>query len=147
VDEAQRPERPVVTEDGLSDAQHHRVDHQPELIDEAVLDQPAHQLGAPDHVDVGAVLLLQRGDCLVDVAFEHPRVLQLERVRERRRRHVLRLRVQRLGDHLLLLGRLRPVRGEDLVRAASEQEAAHLDDALEHPPLGEVVEVSACRRR
>jgi hypothetical protein len=40
----------------LPPAQQDRVDHQPEVVDEAALDQRLHELGAPDHVQIGAVL-------------------------------------------------------------------------------------------
>ena len=101
--------------------------------------QRLDQLGAADHVHVIAVFLLQRAHRVGDVALEQRRVLPAERLAERRRRHVLRLRVQRLCDHLLLLRRVRPVGREDLVGAAPEQEAARLDDAPERPPPGGLV--------
>jgi hypothetical protein len=94
-----------------------RIDHHPELVDEVVLDQRLHELGAAYHVKVLAVLLLQRGHGLGDITTEDRRVLPLQRLGERPRRHVLRQRVQRLGDDLLLLGGGRPVSREDLVGA------------------------------
>jgi hypothetical protein len=55
-------------------------------------------------VEVAAVLLLQCRHGLGDRALQHGRVLPVERVLERRRGDVLRLRVEGLGDDLLLLG-------------------------------------------
>src|SRR6266487_5261607 len=83
VDELQRP-RPAaaVPEDALAGAQDDRVDHQPELVDKVVLYQRLHQLRAAEHVQIAAVLLLQRGHGLGDVALEHGRVLPGERFRE-----------------------------------------------------------------
>ena len=44
VDESQRPERPVVAEDPLAATEDDRVDHQPQLVDEAFLEQCPHEL-------------------------------------------------------------------------------------------------------
>jgi hypothetical protein len=39
VDEPQRPERAILAKEALAAAEDERVDHQPELVDEVVLDQ------------------------------------------------------------------------------------------------------------
>jgi hypothetical protein len=63
------PEHTVIAEQTLPSADHDRVEHQPELVDQAVLEQGLHQLAAADHVQVPAVLLLQSDDGLgVEVA-------------------------------------------------------------------------------
>src|SRR6266540_3415619 len=80
LDESQWPERTVVAEDSLAAAQDEWVDHQPELIDEVVLDQRLYQLGAPDHLQIRVVLLLQFGHGLGDATMKYRRVLPLERV-------------------------------------------------------------------
>ena len=47
VEEAQRPELPVIAEDPLAAAHHQRVKHYPELIDQVVLDEDLHQQRFP----------------------------------------------------------------------------------------------------
>jgi hypothetical protein len=49
---------------------------------------------------------------------------------------------KRLGEDVLLLGRVRPVGREALVGAASEQETARRGEVLDHPLHGDVVEVA-----
>ena len=62
VDDPQWPPHAVVLEDALAAAEHERIDHQPVLVHQVVPDQRAHELRAPDHVDIAAVRLLQRRD-------------------------------------------------------------------------------------
>ena len=51
-DEPQRPERAVIAEEPLAAAHDDRVDHQPELVDEVMLDQRLDQLGVADRQQV-----------------------------------------------------------------------------------------------
>jgi hypothetical protein len=60
---------------------------------------------------------------------------------EARRRHVLRLRVQRLRDDLFRPADVRPVGRERFVGAASEHEATRPGEVVDHPLTGDVVEV------
>ena len=78
VDELQMPKHAVVPEDALTAAQHDRVDHQLELVDQVVLNQRLDQLRAANYKQITAVLLLQRDHCLGDIALDHCRVLPLE---------------------------------------------------------------------
>ena len=52
----------------------------PELIHQVVGEQRPHQLAAADHVQVAAILLLQREHGLGEVALEHGGVLPLQRL-------------------------------------------------------------------
>src|SRR5205823_8954524 len=85
------PARPIVPEDAFSASDDERVDHHPELVDEVLLNQRLYQAGAPDDVQITAVLLLQRSHRASKVASEQRRVLPLKRLGESRRRDVLGL--------------------------------------------------------
>src|SRR5918996_5887786 len=91
LDEPQRPECAVFKEDAFPAAKDDGVDHQPELVDQVVLDQGPNQLRAPDDQQIVAILLLQRRHRLGDVAPEQPRVVPLQWLGEGRRPNVLPL--------------------------------------------------------
>jgi predicted ATPase len=63
-----RLRRAAVAEEPFAAAHDNWVDHQPILVDEVVLHQRLHEPRAADHVEVSAVLLLQREHGLCDIA-------------------------------------------------------------------------------
>src|SRR5947207_8143917 len=60
-----------LSEQALAAAEHDREDHQPVLVDKAVLLQAVDQAAASRHQDVAAGLRLQPGDLGGDVAPDH----------------------------------------------------------------------------
>src|SRR5918995_2808033 len=82
------------------------------------------------NLDLVSLLALQRLDVLGDVARDQDRVVPLDPV-ERRRGDVLAGAVEVVGDRSLVIG---PVRGEDLVRTAAEQQLVGLGpgDPVDH---------------
>ena len=57
VDEPQRLLVARLAEEALAASEHDREDHQPQLVDEVVLEQRLHELGAAVDDDVAVVLL------------------------------------------------------------------------------------------
>jgi hypothetical protein len=88
------------------------------------------QVGAADHVDLTAVLALERTDLLGDVAAQHGRVVPVPAL-ERPRRDVLRHGVELARDGILVADQ-RPVGAEDLVRPPPEQQRLAALGVLDH---------------
>ena len=118
VDEPQRLLVARLAEEALAASEHDGEDHQPELVDEVVLDQRLHEPGAAVDDDVAVLLLLQLRDFLHDVALQHRRVVPLGLIQGR-------------GDDVLghvveLVGELavprRPGLGKALVGHAPQQQ-------------------------
>lgn len=57
----------AVGEQPLPTAQRYRVDHQPERIDQVVLDQCLNEVAATPNVQVGSWLLLDLGDLFCNI--------------------------------------------------------------------------------
>ena len=114
---------PASWEEPLAAAEEHREDHQPVLVDEAVLDQRVRERGAAGDEDRAAVALLQLRDRCRDVALEQRRVVPVE-LRQGCRCDVFRHRV-----HLVrkVAFPRRPRLGEALVGDAPEQERLGLE--------------------
>src|SRR5207342_1122842 len=79
VSQPQRSERAVVAEQALAAARHQRVDHQPELVQQAQGHQGLDEPGAADHMQVLTPLRLQCAHGRTDVASQQPRILPAER--------------------------------------------------------------------
>ena len=110
-------------------ADHHREDHQPQLVDELVFDQRFDQGGAAGDEDRGSLAGLQLADPVdVLVACDQVRVLPLERLRQGRGDDVLRHRVDLLGELPLAL---RPGAGEAFVGHPAEQVRLRLERLVE----------------
>src|SRR5215208_2137660 len=101
VDEIQRLLMPPRLKQTLSTAHHDRVDHEPELVEEVVLQQRPDQGRAAGYRDILARLLLEPGDLLGDVVPDQGRVLPLEGLLEGPRDHVLLDAVHPRGDRVL----------------------------------------------
>src|SRR5262245_2435203 len=106
-----------VRERALAAAQDRREDHQPELVDEVVLEQRSHERAAAVDEDRARGLVLELLEPAHDVAGDDSRVVPL-RVLERVRDDDLRVRVDLVGE--LPFAR-RPGLCEALVRHAAEQ--------------------------
>src|ERR687897_2900930 len=78
--QAQRPLVARRPEQALAVAQDDRVDHQPQLVDEPVLEQPLHERGAAVDDDVAVDLPLELLDRLTQVAAQHRCVVPLGRL-------------------------------------------------------------------
>jgi hypothetical protein len=101
-----------------------------------VREQRLDEAGAAVHRELRAVVRLQRGDVLGDVALDERGVVPFDPV-ERGRGDVLAHGVQLVRDRALVV---RPMRGEDLVRAAPEHQLVRprpVRDGLPH----DVVEI------
>jgi hypothetical protein len=107
-----------LAEQSLAGAEHDREDHQPQLVDEVVLDQGLHELGTAVYDDVAVALLRQLRDLVDQVAGEDGRVGP-GRVAQGRGHHVLRHGVERVGELPLALG---PGGREALVGPPAEQQ-------------------------
>ena len=153
LDEAKRLLVARLAEEPLARSEDDREDHHAQLVDEVVLDQRLHELGAAVDDDVGVDIVLELGDLGRDVALEHGGVVPLGLV-ERRGDDVLRHRVELVGELALAPG---PGVGEAFVGAAPDQEAVGRHRLLElelvavvaavelEAPAG-VIEVLATRR-
>src|SRR5919204_2085199 len=75
VDEAQALLVARVAEEPLPIPEHDREDHQPELVDEVVLEERLHEPGTPVDDDVALLLPSQLRDLLRDVSPEDRRVV------------------------------------------------------------------------
>jgi hypothetical protein len=114
----------------------HREDHQPKLVDEAVLQQPVNERPAPGHEDDSVDLFLEPRHFLGDVTPEECGVVPVHLV-ERARDHVLRHLVH-LVREAGLVGSPGPRCGEALVGHSPQQER------LRFERLVELVRVLAC---
>jgi hypothetical protein len=83
-----------------------------------VLEPGLKEAGTTVNLDLGAVLALARGDVFRDVAGDQGGIAPVQLL-ERSRGHVLASVVELIGDRAVAI---RPVRGEDLVRPAAEQQ-------------------------
>src|SRR5918992_2710490 len=121
----------------LSLAEDDREHHQPQLVDEVVLEQRLHELRAP----VDDELAVELAHLFDDVALEDRRVRPL-RVLERGRDHVLRHRVEPVCELPRAAG---PGLGEALVGHAAEQHGVRVHglDGLELVALVAAVEREA----
>src|SRR5215207_176391 len=86
----------------LSAPHDYGMDHEAELIEEAVSQQRPDQGRAAGYRDVLARLLLEPRDLLCDIVPDQGRVLPFERLLERRRDHVLPDAVHTRGDRDLI---------------------------------------------
>ncbi len=118
-----------LAEQALAAAQYDGEDHQPQLVDEIVLEQRVNQLGASGDQDHAVDLVLQLLDLLDDVAAEDRRVVPVGLL-QRRRDHVLRHRVH-LVREADLVAVVRPRGGEALVGHAPEQLCVGLADLVQ----------------
>src|SRR6266536_691038 len=114
----QLEDRPLV-EEALPAPEHDRMDHEAALVDEAVLQQRAHQLAAAGDQDVLARLLLQLRHLRGDVPADDARVGPLGLV-QGRRDDVLGHRVHPVGE-ADVVGHRRPGLGEALVGQAPQE--------------------------
>ena len=118
-----------VGEQALALAQDDREDHQPVLIDQPVLGQGVHQLGAALDEQVAAGLVLDRRDLGRDVAAQHGGVAPGRFAgRQGARYDVLMDAVHPLAE--VIAAHARPRRGEPLVGDPAEQERPGLEQFL-----------------
>lgn len=120
VGQGQRARHRALAEQALAAAEHEREDPQAELVDEVVPQQGLDQLAAAGHLQFAAGLALEPRDFGGDVASQQHRMAPARRV-ERARGDVLAHAVE-LGRDRVVVADVGPVRGEDLVRLAPEQE-------------------------
>src|SRR5580700_4866859 len=106
-----------LAEEALAGPEHDRVDRQPQLVGEVVLDQRVYELEAGGDDDVPRQLLLQRRDLAHHVALEHRRVVP-RGIMEGRGHDVLGLAVQPVRQGASPRW---PPRGEELVGAPAQQ--------------------------
>ena len=78
--EPQRAPLAVVGEHAPASAQHERIDHEPDAVDEVALEERADEGEAADDVQVVAVLALERVDRVRQIALEQRGVLPGERL-------------------------------------------------------------------
>src|SRR6266511_2987013 len=102
-----------------------------DLVDEIVAHERLREVSTAVHLELPPGVGLQPGDPLGDVALDERRVVPLDRV-ERPRRDVFRHPIQHRGDPVVGVGDAGPVRGEDLVRLAPEQEPVRGGDRVFH---------------
>ena len=130
VDRAHRRRKDAVVEQAATGAEHQRIGHQAEAVDELVLQQRLEQLAASPDLQLVAGFVLQRPHRGDDVAGHEVRgvgVLAAPRgigLAERAGHDVLGQRVDRRGDGVGRFGLVGPVAAEDLERPATEQEGA-----------------------
>src|SRR5215208_7289475 len=105
----------------LSAPHDYGMDHEPQLVEEAFLQQRPDQGRTAGYGDVLARLLLELGDLLGDVVLYQGRVLPLEGLLEDRRDHVLPDAVHPRGDRVLILVLLRPERRPLLVEHTAHE--------------------------
>jgi len=117
------------TEQALARPDDEREDPQAVLVDKVVAQQRLDQVSAAVHLQLWPVFLLERRDALGRVPLDQDRVVPLQRGTTPRR-DVLGGVVQRLGAGIV--GGVRPMRGEDVVGPASEDEA---NGRLIAPPM------------
>src|SRR5215203_3017280 len=128
----------AAVEQALSLSEHQRERPEPELVDEAVLEQRLDQVPAAVHLQLGAILLLARADPVGHLALYQLLVLPVE-LGELRRGHVLGRIVERLSAWIV---GVRPVGRENLVGVATEDEVEGLRHRLSHRPLHLLVPVA-----
>src|SRR5919108_440268 len=121
VDKPERGWPRAIAEQLLAVAQNDWECEQPDLVDQVVGEQRLEQIGAALRHQRGAVLSLRRGNV-------RPRLVQRDgtppcQLHVGARRHVFRSTVEPLRDRIVIaaLGK-RPMRGENFVRLAPEQE-------------------------
>src|SRR4051812_13347301 len=127
VDELQALLVARLAEQALALPEHDREHHEAQLVDEVLLDQALHELGAAVHDAVAAGALAQLRDSGREVALEHRRVGPLGAV-HRRRHDVLRHAVELVGE---LAATRRPRVGEALVGPPPEQQRLRLERLVE----------------
>src|SRR5438105_9188034 len=106
------------SEEALPFSEDYRIYHEPQLVQEIVLEQSLHESGTAVNDDWSAVLLAHATDFLREIASEHCRVGPLRRP-ERRRDDVLGHAVELVRE--LSVPR-RPGGGESLVGLAADEQ-------------------------
>src|SRR4051794_1447113 len=91
-EQAERLGRRGVAEEALAVTEHHGIHHQPELVDEILVDQRTDEGRAARDEDLALRVFLQLRDFVGDVAFDPARVVPRQRL-QRRGDDVLRHRV------------------------------------------------------
>jgi hypothetical protein len=120
-------------------AEDDRVDQDPQLVEQAHLDEADRQGGAAEDGDALARLLLEPGDLLGHVAADERGVVPVGRG-QGGGHHDLGQGVHQLGDHRVVLpgGRGGPVAGHPLVGQPAEQEQVGVVELLD-PELVELL--------
>jgi hypothetical protein len=130
VSQAESVRRLGVAEETSAGSEDHRIDEQPEHIDEVVCHQGLSQVATPMDLELPPRLRLQFGDFVGDVVAEQPRVAPSQGF-EGGGGHVLRAAVEG-GGHRVVVGDVRPMAGEDLVGLpAQEKGIGLLEDAVD----------------
>src|SRR5829696_3769591 len=136
IHELQRRLRLAFLEEAFAATHDHGVNHEFELVDQAVLEQRADEGTAAGDHDILAGESLELGDLLRDVLPDQGRVVPLEGLFEGGRDHVLADAVHPRGYGVLLRVLLRPERSPLLVEdTAHEQGVRRLEpfpDSLPH---------------
>src|SRR4051812_39224974 len=117
LDEAERLRRGGVAEEPLALPEDGRKHHQPQLVDEVVVDQRLDEHRAAGDQNLAGYLLLEPYDFLGHITLE-PRRVAPRKVLQRRRDDVLRHRVHLVGE-ADLVGHRRPRRRETLIGDAT----------------------------
>src|SRR5437868_13212016 len=112
-----------VSEEALPLSEDYRIYHQPELVQEIMLEQSLHESGTAVNHDGPVVLLAHASDILREITAEDCRVVPMRRP-QRRRDDVLGHAVELVRE--LSLPR-RPGGGESLVGLAAEEERVRLE--------------------
>jgi hypothetical protein len=114
-------------------------DHEPVLVDQAVLRQRVHEVCAAEDEDVLAGLLLERGHSLRDVVLDQGRVVPLEGLFQGRGGYVLGVAVHPRAVLTRLLLHPGPGGGETLVGNPPEQKGAGRGEFVELEPIPRLV--------
>src|SRR5579862_3364554 len=140
LDQLQPSGRCAAAEDALPLAQDQREDQHAELVDQRVLPQGLKQFARSLREQVGAILALQRLERRDRVIAQPPAVLPGQ-IRVRTRGDVFRDPVEQPGDRVVRVGDVGPVRREDVVGLAAEQQVERPAEDIAHGAAQRLVEM------
>src|SRR5437588_2955218 len=120
----------------LSGSQRDRINLEPELVDQIVLEQRLNQVAASVHLELRAIFLLELPDLADDIAVDRDGLLPIGAdgpVRD----DVFRRPIDRIAGRV---GRLRPKTGKDVVGLPAQEQIERMAHLLAHRLADGVVE-------